>query len=804
MHPDSGLLYSLLRSTLFCMAEKKLLYPVLISKVQEKRAEKNLTGTLERQFEKAVRSTKEILMDIHVTRDYLEIGGKPVFIFGGDLSYCRIHRRSWRERMQLMKAAGLNTVTVYIVWEYHQPSADVFDFTGERDLAHFLSLVKECGLYCIFRMGPFVHGEYRNGGLPQWLIDKVGARVRTNDPEYLHYAEAWYLELIRIVKPFQITRDGPVILLQLENELGSAGCKGDDLPRGSANTEENRKHLLFYYDLIRRNGIDLPLLDINHIPDKETLISPLVDTGGMYPVNSFYCDGDVQDYSTDWWQRHRHPLITIETGGGMFLRYYDTPPYRNTNGVQGPVVKPEIVEMSVNKHLAEGASGINLYIFCDGQNPDGCGENMLPVRNMNYQAPVTAVGRVRDSYWKLKRIGWFLRSFGEELMKSSPNADFAAAKACGIAHPGTRNGGDLFENYGKVRMEEESGSEKIPSLGRVTAGLNLSESNFLFLRNIFNTGSEWKRDVRVLTSPAGLSCEVWQEYPKRTQLDLAPGTAKIMPFFMRLRKGHFLEYSTAELLDRREFNGKTQLILCEASDIMTETRLTLPAGQDFRTAGNVLLLRESPNSVTMIARPERRPIVAESDELRVLLVSKTYGEHLWDIGTETAWSNTAMLAGNRSEVLCTTEQSDFAMEWLTPYPPEFGSGLDHPHEEYDAVRGIYRLTGTFDFPEREIQWEHTIEGDDLILTAQITEDLLAGLDDLVITARVDGSLANAYLDGKLVSDHAWGKFLPWEISVRDLPVHHGTLKLVCHDALDCRLSASPRMKYPLYFRHDGK
>ena len=59
-------------------------------------------------------------MNITVCRDYLEINGKPVFIYGGDLSYCRVPRRCWKERMLQMKAAGLNTVTVYAVWAYHQ------------------------------------------------------------------------------------------------------------------------------------------------------------------------------------------------------------------------------------------------------------------------------------------------------------------------------------------------------------------------------------------------------------------------------------------------------------------------------------------------------------------------------------------------------------------------------------------------------------------------------------------------------------------------------------------------------------
>ena len=93
-------------------------------------------------------------MDICVKKDYVEIGGVPVFLFGGDLSYCRVPRRNWKERILQMKAAGLNTITVYAVWAYHQANAAEFDFEGERDLGAFVDMIAECGMYCIFRMGP--------------------------------------------------------------------------------------------------------------------------------------------------------------------------------------------------------------------------------------------------------------------------------------------------------------------------------------------------------------------------------------------------------------------------------------------------------------------------------------------------------------------------------------------------------------------------------------------------------------------------------------------------------------------------
>ena len=738
-------------------------------------------------------------MNLTVQKDFLEIDGKPVFIYGGDLSYCRVPRRYWKERMLQMKAAGLNTVTVYAVWSYHQEVPGVFDFEGERDLAAFIDTIAECGMYCIYRMGPFVHGEFHNGGLPQWIVDELGDKARTNDPQYLKYAEEYYKKLIEIAYPRQIQNGGPIIIIQLENELGSAGCKGDDLPRGSESVEENTKHLLFYYDLVQKNGITVPVLDINHIPDKEKYFDSLVDAGGLYPVNCFYCDGDLSDYSMDWWNRHTRPKITIETGGGMFVRYYDTPAYRNTNSFQGPLVSPEMIEGSLNLHLADGCSGINLYIFCDGQNPDNCGESMLPVKNMNYQAPISVVGRLRKSYYAVKRTGWFLRSFGQELLKSSPSDNWAKVRHTGIAHPGEKNGGDLFANYDTIRNEEQTVVDQIKYQARTTKGLNLSESNFLFLRNASNLGSSWKRDVKILVTPSNLACEVFQEYPKKTQLEMPPQTLKTMPFFVRLAKGNFLEYSTAELLDKREFNGKTQVVLCDSNEIMTETRLVLPSVENIRSVGNVLVMKESPNTVTLIAKMERFPIIVETDDLRLVLMDKHYAEELWDAGTFFAHSETP-LSGTEKVITCLTESEDFCMEWMIPQKPQLESGLKNPEESYDPERSIYRLSGTFDWKTPEIAWKKSYSGEDIIMTAWIGPELLEDCKDIVLTIHHDGMIGYAYFKGKLVSDHAYGKFLPWEIGLRGIAETAGELKIVCTKATFGRLETAVQREMILKFR----
>ena len=44
---------------------------------------------------------------------------------------------------------------------------------------------------------------------------------------------------------------------------------GDDIPRGSTDADENRKHVLYYYQLVKDAGEDVPIIEISHWPGLE-------------------------------------------------------------------------------------------------------------------------------------------------------------------------------------------------------------------------------------------------------------------------------------------------------------------------------------------------------------------------------------------------------------------------------------------------------------------------------------------------------------------------------------------------------
>ena len=146
------------------------------------------------------------------------VGGRRVLIWAGEFDYYRLPSPSlWIDRLQEMKAAGFNAVSIYFDWDYHSPAPGVYDFSGVRDINRLLNDAQRVGLYVIARPGPYINAETDAGGLAGWLAPEP-AGSRTNDPQYLAAADQWLSEVDPIIAAHQITRGGDVILYQIENE----------------------------------------------------------------------------------------------------------------------------------------------------------------------------------------------------------------------------------------------------------------------------------------------------------------------------------------------------------------------------------------------------------------------------------------------------------------------------------------------------------------------------------------------------------------------------------------------------------
>src|SRR5918993_5972417 len=155
-------------------------------------------------------------------RDFL-LDGLPFRIFSGELHYFRVPREYWRDRLLKARAMGLNTVCTYMPWNLHEPRPGTFDFAGMLDVAAFLRLAQELGLWAILRPGPYICAEWDFGGLPAWLLANDNLRIRCADAAFVAPATRYLERVSRELAPLACTRGGPVIMVQVENEYGSYG-----------------------------------------------------------------------------------------------------------------------------------------------------------------------------------------------------------------------------------------------------------------------------------------------------------------------------------------------------------------------------------------------------------------------------------------------------------------------------------------------------------------------------------------------------------------------------------------------------
>ncbi|MGD0832102.1 MAG: beta-galactosidase, partial [Terracidiphilus sp.] len=179
----------------------------------------------------------------------LLLDGKPWLPVMGEFHFSRYPEKYWQEELLKMKAGGVQVVSTYIFWIHHEEVEGQFDWTGQRNLRHFVELCRQDGLYVYLRIGPWDHGEVRNGGFPDWLLAKKIA-LRRNDPEYLKYVGRFYGQIGNQVKGMNWQDGGPVVGVQLENEYGETG------PGGGA------EHLAQLKRLAIAAGIDPPLFSV--------------------------------------------------------------------------------------------------------------------------------------------------------------------------------------------------------------------------------------------------------------------------------------------------------------------------------------------------------------------------------------------------------------------------------------------------------------------------------------------------------------------------------------------------------------
>ena len=178
------------------------------------------------------------------TNDFL-LDGTPFQIRCGEMHFSRIPREYWQHRLRMAHAMGLNTVCAYLFWNVHEPQPGQFDFTGNADVAAFCRLAQAEGLKVILRPGPYSCAEWDFGGFPYWLLKIPDIKLRTRDPRYLEACRRYLSAVGRELAPLQVTRGGPIIMVQVENEYGSYG--------------NDKQYIAILRDDLKEAGFEVPL-----------------------------------------------------------------------------------------------------------------------------------------------------------------------------------------------------------------------------------------------------------------------------------------------------------------------------------------------------------------------------------------------------------------------------------------------------------------------------------------------------------------------------------------------------------------
>lgn len=307
---------------------------------------------------------------------------KPFQIISGEMHPARIPEQYWRQRIEMAKAMGCNTISAYIFWNYQEPEEGVYDFTtGNRNLAEFFNIVKDEDMWLILRPGPYVCAEWDLGGIPSYLLRYPDIKLRCMDPRYMAAAEKYIASLAEVIKPFLVTKGGPLLMLQIENEYGSY-----------ANDRNYLSRLKFIWDSC---GVDVPTFT----GDGPT---PYMLEAGTLPGSAVGLDSGTSpaDFSLARRINPGVPVFSSETYPGWLTHWGESWARPGTEELLKEV-----------KFLMDNKKSFNLYVVHGGTNfgymagANSGGKGYEPdITSYDYDAPITEQGRATEKYRLLRDL----------------------------------------------------------------------------------------------------------------------------------------------------------------------------------------------------------------------------------------------------------------------------------------------------------------------------------------------------------------------------------------------------------------
>lgn len=689
----------------------------------------------------------------------------------GEMHYSRCPDRDWKRELLKMKAGGVDIVSAYAIWIHHEEVEGEWDFSGWRNLRAFVERVGECGLTMILRIGPWCHGEVRNGGFPDWLLRKC-PRNRCDDPAYLAEVQAFYAKLAEQVRGLLLKDGGPIIGVQIENEYGH--CGGLSGPEGEA-------HMKTLTRLAHEAGFDVPLYTATGWGGAVT--------AGLLPVMGGYCEApwdqritEIEPSGNYLFTRERNdhaigcdfglgegitfdmnafPYLTAELGGGLQVTYKRRPVARSA----------DIAAMSLAK-LGSGCKLLGYYMYHGGMNPDGrlttleenkaSGSlNDLPVKNYDFRAPLGEYGSMNGAYKEIRMLSLFLREWGSQLCGMD-----AHIPADAPAHP---------EDYASLRISWLYSTEAAGNAGTTgrtdAAGGDGSAGpadtpGFLFVNNFQRRRSMAGHDGVALEIPAELGGG------RLPELDVYDGDFYFLPVHMRLGGTVLQASACTPLTCLHGRDGETYVFY-------TAARLArLSRGDRLYTASRVCELKDADGR---LYRFDRQPAAGKGDccgGTRIATLSREDALNAVKLtlgGTDYLCISDALIFADGESVCAESFDRVTFKTWpRLPQTPEgfseralgtSGFWLYEQEADFPPVRTALMVSDEAE-PAGETsagtaagrntrRWSMTVEAWDG-----------EGWDELFLQVCYTGNCARLYEDGRLLDDHIYtGPDCVWEVGL---------------------------------------
>lgn len=504
---------------------------------------------------------------IGVNSFYIERNNQPVIPVIGEFHFSRYPNAYWEEEIRKMKAGGITVVATYVFWIMHEFKEGIFQWNDDLNVRKFVQLCAKNGLDVIMRVGPFAHGEIRNGGMPDWLYGRP-IDIRSNDPAYLKYVNRFYQEIGKQLQGLMFKDGGPIIGVQLENEYQHSAAPWafsyQDAPKERTAARRDRKIVQDGVG-VNSDGNEFAHVGNDHMKTlkqlavKAGLVAPIYTaTGwgyativekGSIPVmagyafpfwsasnkpSPFYLFKDIQlkpDYSPVSYDVNLYPSLAAELGTGMSVIYSRRP------RVPGESLLPMMV-----RTVGSGTNGLGFYMYHGGTTPsvgnfflsEGAG---LGNKTYDYQAPIGEFGLASAGFYHLKLINYFLRDFGADL---APLYTILP----------TTNDSIRPENLSTLRYAVRSNGEK----------------GYLFMHNY--------QDHAQMSDMQGLQLTVSTQkgkirFPRTGQFTLKAGSSAIFPFHTEY-DGLKLQMATVQPFSRFVNHGKNHHVFVSVDGIQPE------------------------------------------------------------------------------------------------------------------------------------------------------------------------------------------------------------------------------------------